>query len=84
MTTADAVLLPPDATVRHKSGKLYRVLDVRAQVVCSQPVPGTLHWQRAITSNPRPARLLVVGQRNGSDFGPIRSIAAAACEVVAR
>ena len=78
MTTPDAIALPDNAIVRHKRGKLYRVRDVATQQMCYR------NGGREFSTNPyRDAYLSVYGQRNGKDFGPIRTLRASDCTLIA-
>jgi hypothetical protein len=76
MTNAQAIALPHAAIVRHaKSGKLYRVIEVYTQTVTIGSS------SRRFSSNPyAEASVGVVGQRNGRDFGPYRSLAVSKIE----
>ena len=78
MTNAAAFALPHHSVVRHKTGKLYKVYNVGIADGSAWDGQG---W--TFTSNPwRVATLRVVGQRNGSDFGPTRSLKASDCTPV--
>jgi hypothetical protein len=77
MTNAQAIALPTNAIVRHKAGKLYRVYRVAAQSV--------IHSAAGVRFDANPYRVAylgVVGQRDGADFGPMRTLKASDCTLV--